>query len=281
MIKEIVFCDIDGTLRNAKGIVTERNKTAISKLESINVAFVLCSGRTRDYVKNLAKEVGASCYLVASNGADIYDWQNDEEIFLNKIEPKLAVKLYNYCNLPNTRILLKCGANNYKNCEFEAEVPARVISKSEIEEIAENGIIQINVMCNDLETIKKCIAKTNKYTELTIPNKSKSLYDDNLKQSEGREYYFDITNNPCSKGDAILKLTNHLKLSLQNTISIGDSGNDISMFDKSAVDVAMGNSITDLKNAADIVTNNNNDSGVAAFLEYHYNLNKEMENTND
>ena len=272
MVKEIVFCDIDGTLRNSKGIVTDRNKQAISKLKDIDVAFVLCSGRTRSYVSEIAKEIGASKYLVASNGGDIYDWENDVEILRNTIDPKLAVKLYNYCNLPNTRILLKCGANNYINCDFEAEVEAKVISKAEIEKVAAEGIIQINVMCNDLETIKKCIAKTNKYPELDIPNKSKSLYDSSLKQSEGREYYFDITNKNCSKGEAILVLANYLKLNLQNTISIGDSGNDISMFAKSQIDVAMGNSITDLKNAADIVTNSNNDSGVAAFLEYHYNL---------
>ena len=44
------------------------------------------------------------------------------------------------------------------------------------------------------------------------------------------------------------------------------------MFDKSQIDVAVGNSITDLKNVADVVTASNNESGVAAFLEYHYNL---------
>lgn len=274
MFKEIVFCDIDGTLKNSKGIVTERNKEAISKLKDIDVAFVLCSGRTRQYVKNLSTEVGASHYLIASNGGDVYDYKNNIEILRNTINPKLAVKLYNYCNLPNTRILLKCGENNYKNCDFESEVYAKIISKSEIEKVAEEGIIQINVMCHNLDTIKKCIAKTNKYKEVAIPNKSKSLYDSNLKQSPGREYYFDITNLNCSKGDAINALTNHLKLSLQNTISIGDSGNDISMFDKSQIDVAVANSITNLKAAADIVTNSNNDSGVAAFLEYHYNLKK-------
>ena len=32
---------------------------------------------------------------------------------------KLAIKLYNYCNQPNTRLLIKCGANNYINKPFE------------------------------------------------------------------------------------------------------------------------------------------------------------------
>lgn len=273
MIKEIVFCDIDGTLKNSKGIITERNKQAISKLENINVAFVLCSGRTRQHVEKVALEVNASQYIISSNGSDVYDFKNKVEILKNTINPKLAIKLYNYCNQPNTRILIKCGANNYINKPFEAEVEAKIIStNAEIEKIAHDGILQINVMCNDLNTIKKCIAKTNKYDELAIPNKSKSLYDSVLKQSSGKEYYFDITNKTCSKGDGIQKLVDYLNLSLDKTISIGDSGNDITMFDKSQIDVAVGNSITDLKNVADVVTASNNESGVAAFLEYHYNL---------
>ena len=80
MIKEIVFCDIDGTLKNSKGIITERNKQAISKLENINVAFVLCSGRTRQHVEKVALEVNASQYIISSNGSDVYDFKNKVEI---------------------------------------------------------------------------------------------------------------------------------------------------------------------------------------------------------
>lgn len=272
MIKEIVFCDIDGTLKNSKGIVTDRNKQAINKLKKINVEFVLCSGRARGFVEEVANEVNAGNYIISSNGADVYDRKKNVEIFKHTIEPKIALKVLNYFNKLHTRILIKCGAKNYINTPFDVETPSPVISKAEFKKVALEGVVQINVMCDDKQTILKAIKKTNKFKQLEIPNKSKSLFDSSIKHGINEEYYIDVNAINSSKGEGIQKLVEHLNIPLEKTISIGDSGNDKSMFDKSAIDVAMGNSIPTLKEIADVVTNTNNNSGVAEFLEKHYNL---------
>ena len=67
-------------------------------------------------------------------------------------------------------------------------------------------------------------------------------------------------------------MVDYLGIPLEKKISIGDGGNDLSMFEKSGIDVAMDNSISELKQNADRITLSNDEDGVAFFLKTHYKL---------
>ena len=87
---KIVAIDLDGTLLNQYGIVTEHTKDVIKKTIEKGIDIVISSGRPIDSIKSIAKEIGSENYFIAGNGALVYDIQKNEIIY-DKFLPKEKV----------------------------------------------------------------------------------------------------------------------------------------------------------------------------------------------
>lgn len=73
----------------------------------------------------------------------------------------------------------------------------------------------------------------------------------------------EISARDTTKGSAIELLLAHLGRDAADAVAIGDSWNDVEMFEVCGVSVAMGNAHDELKELADLVTTNVLDDGVA------------------
>ena len=70
-----------------------------------------------------------------------------------------------------------------------------------------------------------------------------------------------------TKGSGLLALAAHLGLRREQTMAVGDSGNDRAMVEAAGLGVAMGNATDDIKEIADATTDDNNHDGVAKAIE--------------
>ena len=70
-----------------------------------------------------------------------------------------------------------------------------------------------------------------------------------------------------TKGSGLLALAAHLGLRREQTMAVGDSGNDRAMIEAAGLGVAMGNATNDIKEIADATTDDNNHDGVAKAIE--------------
>ena len=77
----------------------------------------------------------------------------------------------------------------------------------------------------------------------------------------------DAINEGVSKGSAIEKLLEILKIDKKDSICFGDYINDLDMFDTCGYKVAMENACDEIKEKADYVTFSNNDNGVSYFID--------------
>ena len=78
---KLITIDIDGTLLNSYGEVTDRNKIAIQKALDKNIDVVLTSGRMPKAILPIASEINSNKYLISGNGAAIYDIQKNKTVF--------------------------------------------------------------------------------------------------------------------------------------------------------------------------------------------------------
>ena len=83
----------------------------------------------------------------------------------------------------------------------------------------------------------------------------------------------EITHPEAQKGTALEVLCSILNIPLENTMALGDSGNDESMLKKAGLGIAMGNAPDFIKAVADAVTESNANDGAAKAIE-HYVLRK-------
>lgn len=95
MIKA-VFTDIYETLTNSKRKVTKKTCYKIKRCIEKGILIILTSGRARKDATNYQKHIGASSYIISSNGAYCYDKLNGKEIFSEPIKRGVVNQLLEY-----------------------------------------------------------------------------------------------------------------------------------------------------------------------------------------
>jgi transaldolase len=80
-------------------------------------------------------------------------------------------------------------------------------------------------------------------------------------------HYLDVTHPSANKGTVIERLSRYLKIPLQQIATIGDQLNDVPMFKRSGLSIAMGNASDEVKRQAMFVTSSFGDEGFANAVE--------------
>jgi len=86
---------------------------------------------------------------------------------------------------------------------------------------------------------------------------------DTASAASSHLYYLDVTNPQANKGAVVVTLSKLLNIPIAQIATIGDSQNDVFMFQHSGFSIAMGNAVDDVKAYADVVTETNENSGFA------------------
>ncbi|WDV49003.1 Cof-type HAD-IIB family hydrolase [Mesomycoplasma ovipneumoniae] len=84
-------------------------------------------------------------------------------------------------------------------------------------------------------------------------------------KGENHTYVFDMTAIGVNKSKAVSMLSRYYKIDLENIISIGDSYNDIGMFEISTISVAMANSPSQVKKHATVILKKTNKEGGVGY----------------
>ena len=98
---KLVTVDLDGTLLNSYGDVTEYTKQVINKVQNKGVEIMIASGRPIDSIKTIAEEINSTKYFIAGNGAIIYDIKNDKIIYEKYIPRSKVLEIAKVCEENN------------------------------------------------------------------------------------------------------------------------------------------------------------------------------------
>jgi Cof subfamily protein (haloacid dehalogenase superfamily) len=85
--------------------------------------------------------------------------------------------------------------------------------------------------------------------------------------ARSQRYYLDITHPLANKGAALTEIAKLLGIPLAEIATIGDGSNDVAMFERSGLSIAMGNASPQVQQKADFVTDSNSDDGFAKAIE--------------
>lgn len=252
----IVFSDLDNTLTTSPGVIDIENKKAIKRLKEKDILVVINTGRALNYIVPIAKDLSTSNYVIASNGAEIYDFENNKSIYHNELSKKSLEELDVLINKYDLFFMANSGLYRYTNKKDKSDDFIQATGVSDLK-----NICQIVLESYSIENMKKVKEELSK--DLIIANQTKHVKENKL-------LYYDIVNKDVSKGIAINILCNYLNIPVEYTMGIGDSGNDIEMLKTAHYKVAVGNATDDLKSVANIVTLSNKENGVAKVLNELY-----------
>lgn len=264
-MEKAIFIDVDGTLRNDNKEITERTLSILEKVKKTGYEPILCTGRPCDYAKKLNDTINGSQYIIYNNGAGIYYGNKKTILYENPMKTEGILELYSFANQDNVRFILACNGTRYVN-RIKHNDGSETLFDLPLEKFLQNNkVIAVTIASSDFDIIKQMNSKINNVESVKIINQHKSLIDSNFPKIG--TIYYDIVDTNSSKGNAVKYFSDIFNISKENRIAIGDDHNDISMFNECGTKVAMGNALPVLKELADYVTDDNNNDGVANFLE--------------
>ena len=284
---KLIAIDLDGTLLNSYGAVSEKNKIALTKAKENGAEIVIASGRSTNSVKNIANDLGVCNYIICGNGSLIYDLQKEEIIYDKFIEKKKALQIIDICEqnsiyyniYTEDMVIAKNLSNNVlfyhqENANKPDNKKTKINLVQNIYEYVENlenqNILKITVSDNDSIIFNGIIRKLREVKEvdvLDVAHMSRKIIKNGTEEVSIGYYYTEITNSNVDKWDAIEYLMEKLNIKKEEVMTIGDNVNDKIMIENAGCGVAMGNSAPYIKEIADIVVSDNNQDGVAEAVE--------------
>ena len=275
---KLIAIDLDGTLLNSYGEITSKNKEAIKYAIDKGVEIVLASGRDPQTMQKMSIELGIKKFLIAGNGACIYDIQKEQNIYENFIEKEKALKIINIYTSRgviteslNYNVKVFNNENNYKpnNKRTNIEIVNNIYTYLEENELK---ILKI-IICDESKIIFNNIIEKLKNIKavevLDVEHMSKKVIKTGTEEYQIEYFYTEVTNKNANKWTAIQYLANNLGIQNEEIICIGDNINDLEMVKKAGLGIAMKNSALEKQNIADFITDDNNSSGVGNAI-YKY-----------
>jgi len=284
---KLIAIDLDGTLLNSYGEVSERNKNTIRKAMDMGVEVVLASGRIVSSILNISQEIGSMSYLISGNGSNVYDIKNGELIYNKYMEKEKVLKLIRICQensmfhsvYTETGILTKSLNHNvlfyHKENVTKTEEKKININVTEdmykyIEDSNLQNFSKIVVCDNDKEVFQSIIKKLNQVKHvdrLDVGHMSRKFIENGTEIVPIEYYYTEITNENVNKWDALKFLMEKLDIKADEVMTIGDNVNDVKMIENAGLGVIMGNAAPYIKDFANAVVSDNNSDGVAEAIE--------------
>lgn len=287
---KLVAIDLDGTMLNSYGMVTENTKQVIKNTINKGTEVIIASGRPIDSIKTIAKEIESENYFIAGNGALIYDIKKDEIIYEKFMNKQKVLEIIKICeensiayNIYTEKTIIAKGLKYnvlyyYKeNLKKEENKKTNITIVEDVYEYIKNleneKFLKITV-CDETKSVFNSIIRKLRTVEdidvLDVLHMSRKMIKQGTEDVPIEYYYTEISLKDVDKWNAIEYLANKMNISKDEIIAIGDNINDKEMIENAKVGIAMGQSTPVITEIADFVTTNNNEDGVAKALEKYF-----------
>lgn len=284
---KLIAVDLDGTMLNPYGEVTENTKRVIRNTIKKGTDVVIASGRSIDSIKNIAENVGCSNYMIAGNGAVIYDRKKDQILYEKYIPKSKALDIIKICEqnsifynvYTNKSIIANSLRYNvlyyYKeNLKKEDSKKTSITLVENIEkyisDMQDEKIMKIFV-CDGTKVVFNSIMKKfenmRDIDTLDVSHMSRKVIKKGTYEVPIEYYYTEISMKDVDKWYAIEHLINKIGINKQEVIAIGDNTNDKLMIQEAGLGIIMKGSTPQVTEVADYVTDDNNNEGVAKAIE--------------
>jgi len=256
----LVVADVDGALVTPDKVITPRARSAVKEIIAAGIAFTITSGRPPRGMKMLIDALQLQDPITAFNGGLFLN--PDLSVIRENLLPREAVQ-------PVIDILTKQKLDVWIYGDKDWYVPSRHGPHVDREEWTVkfpptvvssfagllDRVAKIVGVSDDLEAVAGCEKDVQKEC------------GEHVSAARSQPYYLDVTHPKANKGEVVNVLSEMLHVPSANIATIGDMPNDVFMFKRSGVSIAMGNASSEVQHEARFVTSSNKEEGFALAME--------------
>lgn len=256
----LLIADVDGSLVTHDKVLTIRAQAAVKALDAAGIAFAITSGRPPRGMAMLIEPLALRTPVAAFNGGVFVkpDMTIITEHLLSADIARRAVELILHHGMDvwvysgKEWFVRNSEAPHVSREQWTVEFPPTVTG--DIGKVLDRAVKIVGVS-DDLDVVARC----EKAAEDALGARASA--------ARSQPYYLDVTHRDANKGAVVTALCKFLSIPCAEVATIGDMPNDVLMFRKSGVSIAMGNAASDVQEQADLVTASYKDEGFAKAVE--------------
>jgi Cof subfamily protein (haloacid dehalogenase superfamily) len=260
VLYRLIATDVDGTLLGTDSRMPELNMEALLECRKKGIEVILATGKTMASITGLVSKLGLTLPQITLNGSVTVS-PDMKVISASRIDPDTYREVTRFIRESGYPQVVALDDGNLYAEELHPDLKYLYGIGEEF----------IKVDSIDKQPF------TGNTVDIYIPITSSDPLDRALRQKypqrlqfvRSGEYFFDILNREATKGNALLKIIDGLGISPGEVAVFGDSPNDLSMFAMAGLRVAVKNSYPEVLEKADIITEENYNSGLGKAV-YRY-----------
>ncbi len=254
-----LISDVDGTLVNDDKALTAATRGAVAALRERGIAFCITSSRPPRGLRMLVGPLALTTPMSGFNGA-ILTMPDLSLLAQDLLSPATARRAVELLEEKRVQVWVFSGLDWLVR-------DARAPYVEHEQHTVRFGPTVVANFAGVLDAAAKIVGVSGDPGAL-------ALCESHLRAALGGEatvvrsqpYYLDITSAAANKGAAFSKLAELLVIPPAEIAVIGDGSNDVAMFARSGLSIAMGNASSEVQRAADFVTASNREDGFAAAV---------------
>jgi Cof subfamily protein (haloacid dehalogenase superfamily) len=256
----LVLADVDGTLVTAEKVLTTRAVAAVMAIDAAGIVFAITSGRPPRGMQMLIDPLALRTPVAGFNGGIFVkpDMTIMEEHVLAAEVARRALEVILHHGMDvwvysgKDWFVRDVNAPHVAREQWTVQFAPAVVAN--FESVLCNAVKIVGVS-DDLDLVARC----EKDTQETLGAKASA--------ARSQPYYLDVTHPNANKGTVVTTLSKLLAIPANEIATIGDMPNDVLMFRKSGLSIAMGNASPGVQAQADLVTDSHDDEGFAKAME--------------
>ncbi len=267
---KMIGLDLDGTLLNSDKVLTEHTKKILRKAIDQGVVVLPATGRPLSGLPKEVLEFPGIRYALTANGARVIDMYEDRVMYENLVPYETAEKLLDIMGKYDTILEVYYDGVGFSGESmlnrvdefFKSPAMAHYVKSTrrpvpDVRAMFTAGKRPSDkvqaIFLNDEDKLKAW-----KEIEETIPDiEITGALDNNIE----------VNAAGVSKGKTLVNLGKLLGIKREEIMACGDGANDTDMIREAGLGVAMANAVESVKEAADVMTDSNDEEGVAKAIE--------------
>ncbi len=254
-----VLADVDGTLVTKSKVLTPRAIEAVQRLHYAGIEFFVTSGRPPRGMGMLVESLGLKA-MAAFNGGMIV--LPDLSVIDERRVPEDTVPaVVNTIEAHDLDVWIYCATEWYVRSPKAPRVDREASTVQFRPTVVPSfdglydRVVKIVGVSNDFDAVARCEAELQK------------LFGAKVSAARSQPYYLDVTHPTANKGFVVERLARYLNVPAECIATIGDGPNDVMMFQRSGLSIAMGNASEEVKQQATYVTTSCEEEGFANAVE--------------
>lgn len=262
---KLLILDVDGTLVGHGAYPSPRVTEAILAAKAMGVRVALGTGRATEACYHLLSHLDLQGLHIFFDGAAVIDWPSKDTIFLQALPPRAAERLVDLSR--QYELFLEIYAHDFYFIEQEGFLAEHQRQKLQINPL----VTDLKSLINRIKIVKGQLLASNpeeKQRADLVTLEMEKLCKMSWSLDPSNNIYFgNAISRYVSKASALRDMADYLGVELNQILAVGDSFNDLPIFEVAGTCVAMGHAPAHLKQLAHWVAPPVEDDGVAVAIE--------------